>query len=138
TERTSRRREASESLDDLARCSPVAVVPVVPVVVPVVVEVAGDELDAEASRPVTCTLWPRCMSRSLVLPSSFHVLRVAEIPDVPVASVVVVAAVPVVVPVVLLLVASGSTCAFARMYPPFASRCRHPVTVMSRSIELVR
>src|SRR5206468_2072591 len=139
TERTSRRREASESLDDLERCSPVAVVvPVVPVVVPVVVEVAGDGLDAGVSRPVTCTLWPRCISRSLVLPSSFQVFRAIAVPDVPVGSVVVVA-VPVVVPVVPLLLASGSICAFARMNPlPLVSRCRHPDTVMSRSIELVR
>src|SRR5579872_5195888 len=76
---------------------PVAVVPVVPVVAPV------DELpyDDEISLPVTSILWPTCLSRSELLPSSVQVsvperALMALVPDVvPVADVPLVPVVPV-------------------------------------------
>jgi len=69
------------------------VVPVVPVaVVALEVELEADEELEAPSLPVTCTLWPTCVSRSEVLPSSLYVTpgivdAVLAVPVVPVACV---------------------------------------------------
>src|SRR3954470_4049550 len=117
TDCTSRRRWLAEELllGDASPVVPVALPAVEPAVVPevaVVVDAVPPELaelaELAADRPVTCTLWPTCFSRSLP-PDRTHVEALFIPPDadgdeeaVPVVPAVdpVVPVVPAVVPLV--------------------------------------
>jgi hypothetical protein len=114
------------------------------------VDVALDEWLCESRVPVTSTLWPTCLLRSLSDPSSLYVFAIVlvlpVVPAVPVVALVggVVGVVPEVVPAVDPEPEALPIVAFARMNPPLVEApavlvgelvllaelsCRQPVTV---------